>query len=279
MSDLLHGMRGVGILVLLGMLAACRDGDGGSDSPSKLPRPTGRPPSEHLDFSHWQLTLPVDAGGGTRGPAATVPSQQLVDGYTSAWFYATENDGVTFWAPVNGAVTPNSSYPRCELRELLDPADASVNWSSGDFAELSAFVAVHQTPAANGKLTIGQILGYNGADPSIGELASLIFQYKDGQPGARLYALVQPSPAAAPGTAQTLELTQALSLNEPFPYSIRVENKTVHFTSGAQTRSAPIGAAWDGVGLYFRAGAALHAQGGSGSDGGRATFYDLQVTH
>ena len=42
-------------------------------------------------------------------------------GYASKYFYLDDKGKMTFWTPVNGklATTPNSSYPRSELREIM----------------------------------------------------------------------------------------------------------------------------------------------------------------
>lgn len=55
---------------------------------------------------------------------------------------------MTFWSPINGAHTSGSSYPRSELRQLLD-----FNYSGTHV--LSVTMAVRVVPT-NGKITIGQ---------------------------------------------------------------------------------------------------------------------------
>lgn len=260
-------------------LGAC---GGGGDRPPKAnftdPAATGIAPAALADLSYWQLTLPVDAEGLKTGPAATVPTSSLVEGYESEFIYGTESDGITFWAPVDGAHTANSPYARTELREVMDPSDGSVNWQSSGFASLSARVAVNRVPRQNGKVTIGQVVGYNGADPQIGELARLIFEYnRDGR--ARVYALVYPGPYASGAEALRLPIPERVSLSKPFDYLIVVENDVLTVTVGETSVTAPVDPAWAGVGLFFRAGVALHARGTDPADGGRTTFYALGVAH
>lgn len=269
-------LRSGAAAALMATALGCSGGGDRSAAGSTIPEPGQQPPAELLDLSHWALTLPVDAHGGTDGDAATVAVAQLLDDYSSPWCYGTIDDGVSFFAPVSGATTPNSPYPRSELRQMLDPEDASVNWTWDAATELSALVRVNQVPTANGKLVIGQIQGYNRDNPEISALARLVFEH-NANGRATLYALVLPSPLAPGEQAQRLVIAEDLRLNEDFPYFIRVEHRTVTLGSGTRSVSAAIDARWQDVGLYFRAGVALQTAGSSADDGGRATFYDLRI--
>ncbi len=82
------------------------------------------PPGGNFDLSHWKITLP-DA------TASETNSAQLVAGFTNALYFYTATDGaMTFWCPVNGGTTSGSSYPRSELRELLNTNNDNINWNS-----------------------------------------------------------------------------------------------------------------------------------------------------
>lgn len=266
------------------LLAGC-PGGGGGDGPGVTcaavtsPARTATLPRDVLDLSHWSLTLPVDAAGNHSGTAATITTNELLAGYESDWFHAVEGAGVEFFAPIQGATTKSTIYPRSELRELLSPPDPSINWSSAGPAELVADLAVHQVPLANGKVTVGEIVGYNGENPDINVLTKLVFEYNAENCAATLYTLTLPSPTASGSTASRQILTRTLNLGQRFSYSIRVDNKTLYFTAGGATASEPITADWNAVGLYFRAGASLFANGTSLTDGARVTFYQLDVTH
>lgn len=267
----------VATTLLAGLVAACSSGsDGTSKAQFTIPERTGTAAAEVFDLAHWALTLPIDANGGTSGTAVTLRPQQLGD-YESQWFYVTPDGGVSFFAPINGATTPNSRFARSELRQMLDPNDTSVNWTWDDRAEMTAFVAVNQTPLSNGKVTVGQILGYNRDDTDISVLAKLVFEYNSSGK-ATLYALISPSPYASGSTAQRLVIHEAMRLNEGFPYFIRVENRRVYLGTGSRGIAADIDPNWQDVGLYFRAGAALHTAGDSDVDGARVTFHDLQAS-
>lgn len=273
------------VLATAGVVAGCKLGGGDDGRSVSCPavtspaRSAAQLPRDVLDLSHWSLTLPVDASGANSGTADTVTTSELLNGYESSWFQAVEGGGVQFFAPIQGATTAHTVYPRSELRELLSPPDPSVNWSSAGPAELTAYLTVHQVPLANGKVTVGEIVGYNGTNPDINVLTKVIFEYNADNCSATLYTLTLPSPTASSSTASRHVLTRTLKLGQPFPYSIRVDNKTVYFATGTATASDPIPAAWDDVGLYFRAGASLFANGSSLTDGARVTFYELDVTH
>lgn len=261
-------------------LPGCGGGSGGGSDDEEVivPLPTAVAPAALLDVGGWALTIPRDSDGGTDGDAQVISTAQLNDGYASEWFQGVEGDGVMFFAPVHGALTANAKYPVSMLRELLDPNDASVNWNWNDFARMDATVAVHQVPRANGKVVIGQIRGYNGADVAISELCKLVFE-TNGPGRGTLYILVLDAPVAADSTARRINVGGGLHLGETFTTSIRVEDRTLFVTLGDRTVSTPIDANWDGMGLYFRAGAALQAIGDSNTDGARVTFYQLEVTH
>jgi hypothetical protein len=269
------------------LCAAC--GGGGSD-PAKdepaascaavtPPAESTAPPHTLIDLTHWSLTLPVDASGNHSGTADSVSPGELVSGYSSEWFHSTAGDGVMFFAPVQGATTAHTVYPRSELREMMDPGDSSINWTTADTAEMLAYVAVHQAPSANGKITIGEIVGYNGTNPDVNVLAKLVYEYNATECLATLYTLTLPSPTASGSTASRQVLSRSVPPGQPFSYSLRVENKQVTYTAGMATVTENIGAEWDPVGLYFRAGAALWANGSSLTDGARVTFYQLDITH
>src|ERR1041384_4894286 len=95
-------------------------------SPAVLALDPSVPPGLNFDLSHWYLTLP-DAN------ASQISPTNLSSGYTNAaWFYTGPDGAMVFWCPVTGGTTPNSSYPRSELRELINPPDYDANWLSSE---------------------------------------------------------------------------------------------------------------------------------------------------
>ena len=231
------------------------------------------PPSRYFDLSHWKLTLPVDAAGGTRGVASELQPAQL-DGYASQWFEASGNAGVEFWAPVNGATTPDSDYPRSELREMLDPGNDNVNWTLSDQSSLLAKCKVMQVPDSTGKVVIGQIHGFQ-ANP----LIKLVYHYSTGGKTGSVYALVDPTPTSN-GSSTTIPLASGIALGQAFTYEIRAHGSTLKLRLNDDAWvSYRIDPHWAGVGMYFKAGDYVQASGSSGSDGARVVFYHIVATH
>lgn len=261
------------------VLQGCGGGGGSSQGESvQIPAPSGVAPSSLLSLSNWSLTLPRDPEGGTDQSAEVVSTTRLLEGYSSEWFQATVGDGVTFFAPVDGAVTANSKYAGSLLRELLDPNDASVNWTWDDVARMDATLTVHQVPRDNGKVVIAQIRGYNGENVAISELCKLVYEY-NGSGRSTLYLLVLDSPIASDSEARRFDVGKDIRLGETFSFTLRVQDRTIHIDQGGESESIPIDSSWDAVGLYYRAGAGLQTIGDSATDGARVTFYELGVTH
>lgn len=103
------------------------------------------PPGQLFNLTGWDLQLPVSDG---KGGVVSI-SQPALATYTSEYFYTDATDSsMTFWAPISGAHTSGSSYPRSELRELLD-----FNYSGTHVLNVS--MVVLEVPT-NGKITIGQ---------------------------------------------------------------------------------------------------------------------------
>jgi hypothetical protein len=147
--------------------------------------PTGtldptKKPSGNFDLSKWYLSVPVDKGGGI---ATSISVSDLNNGYTHSTFFYTGTDGAMVFVnyPKNAPKTSsNTSYSRCELREMLDTSvdDTGLtknNWVFGNSSSsakskaggvdgtLTATLAVNrvtQTGSSNtqiGRTIIGQI--------------------------------------------------------------------------------------------------------------------------
>ncbi|HEY3501771.1 MAG TPA: polysaccharide lyase family 7 protein [Actinocatenispora sp.] len=98
-------------------------------------------PGGNFDLSVWSLQLPI----GSPGAPTTIPPAQLegADGYTNpAYFWTDKNDGsMTFWDPESGVTTPNSNYPRTELREM-SPDGSAADWALAGTHRLAAELRV-----------------------------------------------------------------------------------------------------------------------------------------
>ena len=91
-------------------------------------------PSDILELDDWKITLPIDGEDSDSKPDE-VKENELSDGYESAYFHASEDGGVVFNVPPTGddtALTPNTSNPRTELREMLRAGDTSIPTTPDD---------------------------------------------------------------------------------------------------------------------------------------------------
>jgi hypothetical protein len=230
-------------------------------------------PSQYIDLSHWKLTLPKDDSGGNSGDAAELQPLQLTD-YSSPWFQmGLSGRTLEFWAPVNGAVTSGSHYPRSELREMRDPSDDNANWTTAGESQLQAKCLVRQVPASSGKVVVGQIHGFQTKP-----LVKLVYRHSATSNSGSVYALIEASPDAT--TTLNLPLASGIDLNEAFSYDIHVDAGTLSMrvNNNAWVRY-DIGSSWSDVGLYFKVGDYVQASGDSDTDGGRVAFYRLIATH
>jgi len=229
------------------------------------------PPSGNFDLSHWKLTLPVDSSGGTNGTAAEIPTAQLVAGYTNADYFYTGADGaMVFWCPVTGATTSGSSYPRTELRELLNPNDDSVNWVGYGTHQMDAQCQMIQVPSTK-KVIIGQIHSYTGA-----ALPLLKLEYNSGT----IDALVKESPNSDTDTHFPFPSNVGLSNN--ITYQIKMVDGLLTMVVNGSTQSVNVfqtDPAWTNQTLYFKAGNYCQDNSGPSTEGATVSFYALTVLH
>lgn len=229
-----------------------------------------KPPSGHFDLSHWKLTLPVAASGAKSGKAMEILPAQLNAGFASSEYFYTGTDGaMVFWCPVTGARTENTEYSRCELREMINPADDNVCWSARGTHIMEARCRVMEVPSGQ-KVVIGQIHGYSGkARPMI----KLQF-YK-----GRVEALVKDK--ARKG--KDIKLTfPDVGLDKDFDYQIKLENGLLSVTVNGETQSENVferDPAWAEQTLYFKVGAYPQDNEGPATEGARVAFSKLKVSH
>lgn len=103
-------------------------GGGGSPTPCDA---AATKPADVLDLSVWKVTLPTPIG--STGDPDEVKQPSLDNFEKPSYFYtACPGPVVVFNAPVNGATTSGSGYPRSELREMKksNPTQETA-WNSG----------------------------------------------------------------------------------------------------------------------------------------------------
>ncbi|HEX3730070.1 MAG TPA: polysaccharide lyase family 7 protein [Opitutaceae bacterium] len=212
-------------------------------------------PGDNFNLTHWKLQLPLPGNG--REAVQEVGGSELQQGFTSEFFYSGPGGTMIFWTPVNGSRTPNTKYPRTELREIV-PAD----WPLSAHRTMSATCRVLQVPGT-GRVVVGQI---HGSDRG-GEVCKLLwsrgrveFHYKDDD-----------------GHELTAPLGK-FALNQRFSYKIQCADGVITVTVGDQSASHSYAAKkWQADRYYFKAGDYCQDNAGTAADGARVEFSSLQT--
>jgi hypothetical protein len=206
----------------------------------------------------WQLTLPV--ANADSGDADIVNPAKV----SPPWLTTADGGGVTFWAPVDGATTKNSSHARTELVQRE-------NFAAGSEAHtLTASAMVTQLPSENPDVILGQI---HGAD-DIKSVAWVMLHYFDGA------IKVVVKQAQSGSASQDYALADNVPLNTPFTFRLSDNgNGTLTFglDTGGQTKTAtaPVPPAFSGATVRFQVGAYQQSESegsGGADDGARVTF-------
>ncbi len=230
-----------------------------------------QPPGGNFNLTNWYLGLPVDSTNGTAGNSASISAAQLTGGYSNAlYFYTAPGDGaMTFWAPVTGATTSGSSYPRSELREQIRPPSNTSNWLAYGNHILSAQCRVTQVPSTS-KVIIGQIHGYTGAARPLIKL-----QISSGV----IEALVKTN---SNYDADFKYVFQNVGVSNLINYQIKMENGLLTLTVNGSNQIANVFLTdpdWATNTMYFKAGSYCQDNTGPTNEGGRVAFYALSLSH
>ena len=112
-------------------------------------------PSQILDLTNWKETLPI----GSSGSPLEIKQPALAT-YVKAPYFTPNgaSNAVLFRAPVNGVTTSGSSYPRSELREMINGGKDNASWSMTSGAHVM-FIdqAITAVPKTKKHLVAGQI--------------------------------------------------------------------------------------------------------------------------
>lgn len=255
-------------------------------------------PSSNFNLSTWALTLPTPLGGV--GDADEIDNDLLNADYTnSPYFYTSPSGSMIFFAPVNGATTPGTTFPRSELLENLPGANPKWTLNSYNTNQMTASLLVKMVPLS-GRLVVGQIHDTGETDPNgnavlTEPLLKIIYSSStkapDGKPcNGCLYAEIRPTPATAENHQIDNTLVSGIPLNTLLTYSITLQRNgnlqvsilglaqiytyTYHLNTSTNNKLG-----WGSQRFYFKAGAYVLKHGSSSTDGGEADFYYLKVVH
>ena len=231
------------------------------------------PPSGNFDLSHWKLQLPTDNGilTNTTGSIDEVKPPDLV-GFTNAYFYTGSDGAMVFWAPVTGARTSNSGFPRSELREEIIPSNDGTNWILYGTHILDAQCKVWQVPSTL-KVIIGQIHAVN----SVSNLPTVKIYYNNSE----VYGTVKTN-STDDNSDFTFPHVTGVGLSNSITYQIKVVNGLVSIVINNHTNSLNIfqtDPAYTNVQQYFKAGSYCQDNSGTSNEGARVAFYVVTLTH
>jgi len=114
-----------------------------------------------IDFSIWSLQLPT--GSGTS--PSTVSPNQLLAGYSDAYFYLAADGGQALMDPATGITSSGSQHCRTEMREDK-PGGAPAAWASSGTNSLTMTGKVIQVGGgANGRVTVAQVFDATDSIP------------------------------------------------------------------------------------------------------------------
>ena len=226
------------------------------------------PPGSNFNLSIWQLQLP----SGSTGSPDTISASQLEGGYQSQYFYTDGNDGaMTFWTPEKGVTTPNSNFPRSELREMNANGSAA-NWSfyAGTHT-LNATLRVTKVPSsvAIGQIKIGSPL-QSGVSASTKPTLEMYYRSS-----GDIVVGIENSPDGG----QTPYTIANIPLGSKFSYQIKATSSTLTVTINGNARSWALNPAFLPYGQYFKAGSYIQSSSDSTTIGAEVKFYALSVTH
>ncbi|CAM3257539.1 polysaccharide lyase family 7 protein [Pseudomonas floridensis] len=219
-----------------------------------------------IDFTAWQLSIPMDV------PPRTIETSQLVKGYDSKYF-GSGSKSIFFWAPVTGTKTENAKYPRSEFRETW-PDGTLRNWMYPDADNfLNAKLEVNQVPSS-GKIVIGQIHAYESTEPML----KVEYQYKDDDKAGDIVVKVRKR--FDDDESKVYKIAEGVPLNEKFKYIIHLSRSGQLSVSARDVNwNTQISSSWRDKPLYFKAGVYVQDHSGFSSEGGKATFYNLDIDH
>jgi hypothetical protein len=264
-------------------------------------------PSSNFDLSQWVLTLPIPLGRINNAIVISTPIlngiPSINTGYSSPPYFYTDvvTAAMVFFAPLNGATTNNSVYPRAQLAEYLPGSSPHWKLSTFESNALTASVKINQMPLSK-RIVIGTIHDDGNTDPfgnEVGKkaLVKLYYDLNELDPNKNtcngcIYAQVRPTPAQENFLYKPVIVGKNIHLDDYFTYKlILMKDGTLKVTLNGPDSSTiksvivKLSASkdnlrgWGSQDLYFQAGVYVPENGSSNYVGGTVSFYALQLKH
>jgi hypothetical protein len=224
-------------------------------------------PGGNFDLSLWELQEPI----GSAGSPTTISPLQLAgpNGFHDAYFFTDPMDGaMTFWDPEKGVTTPNSKFPRSELREMT-AAGAPADWAIAGTHTLSASLTATQIP---NHVCVGQIHLGTGSPSSTKPLLEL-FYYATGA----IVLAIEQSPA---GGNEVQHAVGKVAMGTKWSYDIGLSGNNITLTiDNGAAQKFTMSPTFNQENMYFKAGDYDQSSGSSTTLGAKVKFYSLKIVH
>jgi hypothetical protein len=222
----------------------------------RIPRLSSTIPGGIINLTNWKLTLPTSDDG----EPAEITQPKLTSFRDPRYFHVdTLGDGVVFRAPVSGATTANSDYPRSELREMTAGGKKQASWSGESGTHIMTInQAITAVPTGKPEVVAGQIHDDEDDVVMVRLHGNKLFVEGDGKQIGVL------DPAYRLGTRFTVQVVAT-------PGLIRVTYNGIKTVSLER----------DGSDYYFKAGCYTQANEDNGGDDsyGEVVIHSLTVQH
>lgn len=217
-----------------------------------------------IDLSTWNITVPEQVS------ARTVETRLVKAGFSNKYFYR-NGRAIVFWSPVTGTTKGSSSFPRSELRETFKDGKLR-NWYYREGTHtMRASLAVNQVPS-EGRIVIGQVQSKDNPTPFV----KLVYTQLRGVGYVQVMVRHRPYDVKSP----MVMTYKSMPLNYPFTYTLQVTKAGQLKVNVAGLRyEEKIHPAWAKKRFYFKAGVYTLDKHGPSTEGGKATFSALSVTH
>ena len=224
-------------------------------------------PGGNFDLSLWELQEPI----GSSGSPTTISPLQLAgpNGFHDMYFFTDPMDGaMTFWDPESGVTTPNSKFPRSELREMT-AAGAPADWAIAGMHTLSATLKATEIP---NHVCVGQIHLGTGSPSSTKPLLEL-FYYATGA----IVLAIEQTPA---GGNEVQHSVGKVAMGTKWSYVIGLSGNNITLSiDGGAAQPFTMSPTFNQEHMYFKAGDYDQSSGGSTTVGAKVQFYSLKIFH
>ena len=274
------------------------------------------PPGSNFELLSWKLNTPGDEDGN--GLSDTASEIDLDNGFSDQYFYTGSDGGMVFKSTISGATTsPNSTYTRSELREMLRRGNTGVstrgvnrnNWIldyqpdpgvpvGGRGGTLRGTLAVNQVTTTGDRSQVGRVIVGQIHAESDEPLRLYYRKYPENELGFVYFAheIRNSDDLYFPLLDHTRSDDESpaigIALGEIFSYEIKQKGARIDVVLRRGDQSGPIighnyvdmqeldsGYDVPEEWMYFKAGAYSQNKTGDGEDFDQVTFYGLENTH